>query len=185
MVVILTILTIPLGWSSKQPGIQIRLHLGTPRRPGDEDPVELQIEGKVTVIPARNPTNVIAYSVAWAWGNLEKDRGCRFLVPLIGGRWYIITQLAVYTTYIPHIANWGIIYGTYHLWGNQETPLTKIVDLLYPPSQDAIVISRILRKIIPIFRRESRKKTSFLWLLLVGGGVDPTLCSSKIEWDQI
>ena len=26
-----------------------------------------------------------------------------FLVPLIGGRWYIITQLAVYTTYIPLI----------------------------------------------------------------------------------
>ena len=24
-----------------------------------------------------------------------------FLVPLIGGRWYIITQLATYTTYIP------------------------------------------------------------------------------------
>ena len=26
-----------------------------------------------------------------------------FLVPLIGGRWYIITQLAVYTTYITYI----------------------------------------------------------------------------------
>ena len=35
---------------------------------GDEDPVELQIEGKVTVIPARNPTNVIAYSVYLANG---------------------------------------------------------------------------------------------------------------------
>ena len=38
-----------------------------------------------------------------------------FLVPLIGGRWYVITQLAVYTTYIPHIyiyiniADWMII----------------------------------------------------------------------------
>ena len=90
-----------LGWSSKQPGIQIRLHLGTPR-PGDEDPVELQIEGKVTVIPARNPTNVIAYSVAWAWEILKRPR-LQVLFP------------------------------------------TKIVDLLYPPSQDAIVISRILR----------------------------------------
>ena len=30
---------------------------------GDEDPVELQIEGRVMIIPARNPTNVIAYSV--------------------------------------------------------------------------------------------------------------------------
>ena len=35
-----------------------------------------------------------------------------FLVPLIGGRWYIITQLAVYTTYILPI---GLLYATYHL----------------------------------------------------------------------
>ena len=33
-----------------------------------------------------------------------------FLVPLIGGRWYIITQLAVYTTYIP------LIYCQLGLW---------------------------------------------------------------------
>ena len=35
-----------------------------------------------------------------------------FLVPWIGGRWYIIPQLAVYTTYIPliYIAYWVIIY---------------------------------------------------------------------------
>ena len=34
-----------------------------------------------------------------------------FLVPLIGGRYHIIPQLAVYTTYIPYyIAYWVIIY---------------------------------------------------------------------------
>ena len=39
-----------------------------------------------------------------------------FLVPLIGGRWYIITQLAVYTTYIPFIyCLLGGLYATYHL----------------------------------------------------------------------
>ena len=41
------------------------------------------------------------------------------LVPLIGGRWYIITQLTVYTTYIP------LIYcqsGDYMLPTNQGLP---------------------------------------------------------------
>ena len=39
-----------------------------------------------------------------------------FLVPLIGGRRYIITQLAVYTTYIPLIyCLLGGLYATYHL----------------------------------------------------------------------
>ena len=36
-----------------------------------------------------------------------------FRVPLKGGRWYIITQLAVYTTYIPHILPIGWLYATY------------------------------------------------------------------------
>ena len=43
-----------------------------------------------------------------------------FLVPLIGGRWYISPQLPVYTTYIPliyhlYIAYWVIIYHRSHL----------------------------------------------------------------------
>ena len=40
-----------------------------------------------------------------------------FLVPLVGGRWYISPQLAVYTTYIPLIdlAYWVIIYHRSHL----------------------------------------------------------------------
>ena len=37
-----------------------------------------------------------------------------FLVPLKGGRWHIIPQLAVYTTYIPLIALafWGVKNAT-------------------------------------------------------------------------
>ena len=50
-----------------------------------------------------------------------------FLVPLVGGRygrWYIITQLAIYTTYIPLIvlANWVIIYQLCFSW---ELTMTK------------------------------------------------------------
>ena len=40
-----------------------------------------------------------------------------FLVPLIGGRWYIIPQLAVYTTYIPLI---------YCLLGDYISPIPPI-----------------------------------------------------------
>ena len=39
----------------------------------------------------------------------------------IVGRWYIITQLAVYTTYIPHILPIGGLYITYHLLREPET----------------------------------------------------------------
>ena len=54
-----------------------------------------------------------------------------FLVPLIGGRWYIITQLAVYTTYIPllYCQLGDFIFPTTPTTysGNQETPLTSTV----------------------------------------------------------
>ena len=43
---------------------------------------------------------------------------------LIGGRWFIVTQLAVYTTYIPLVlANWMIktCYQAHLFLGNQET----------------------------------------------------------------
>ena len=43
-----------------------------------------------------------------------------FLVPLIGGRYPIITQLAVYTTYILPI---GWLYITYHLLREPETAI--------------------------------------------------------------
>ncbi len=48
-----------------------------------------------------------------------------FLVPLKGGRWHIIPQLAVYTTYtLPS----GGLYATYHLLGEPETTIDpKIV----------------------------------------------------------
>ena len=42
----------------------------------------------------------------------DKSIQWSFLVPLIGGRWYITPQLAVYTTYILAI---GWLYVTYHL----------------------------------------------------------------------
>ena len=47
-------------------------------------------------------------------------------VPVKGGRWYINTQLAVYTAYIPGIyclMGGYIIPTTYHQ--NQSNPLTK------------------------------------------------------------
>ncbi len=47
-----------------------------------------------------------------------------FLVHVKGGRWHIIPQLAVYTTYIPLIilAFWGAPYAT-TFYGNQKQPL--------------------------------------------------------------
>ena len=47
------------------------------------------------------------------------------LVPLTGGRYHIIPQLAVYTTYIPLIvlAYWVIIYHRYHLLREPETAI--------------------------------------------------------------
>ena len=44
------------------------------------------------------------------------------LVPLKGGRWHIIPQLAVYTTYILPS---GGLYATYHLLGEPETTIEK------------------------------------------------------------
>ena len=42
------------------------------------------------------------------------------MVPLKGGRWHIIHQLAVYTTYILPS---GGLYATYHLSGEPETTI--------------------------------------------------------------
>ena len=47
-----------------------------------------------------------------------------FLVPLKGGRWHIIPQLAVYTTYILPS---GGLYATYHLLGEPETTIDYII----------------------------------------------------------
>ena len=47
-----------------------------------------------------------------------------FLVPVKGGRWHIIPQLAIYTTYIPLIycLLWGYMLPTI-FYGNQKQPL--------------------------------------------------------------
>ena len=46
-----------------------------------------------------------------------------FLVPLIGGRYHIIPQLAVYKWYILPI---GGLYGTYHLLREPETTIESV-----------------------------------------------------------
>ena len=45
------------------------------------------------------------------------------LVPVKGGRWYIIPQLAIYTTYILPS---GGLYATYHLLGEPETTIEYV-----------------------------------------------------------
>ena len=56
---------------------------------------------------------------------LPTINGC-FWFPLIGGRWHISPQLAVYTTYILPV---GWLYATYHLLGEPETT----IDTITPP----------------------------------------------------
>ena len=53
--------------------------------------------------------------------NFKKNQWS-FLVPLIGGRWYIIPQLAIYKWYILPI---GWLYGTYHLLREPETAIER------------------------------------------------------------
>ena len=48
-----------------------------------------------------------------------------FLVPLKGGRWHILPQLAVYTTYTTYILPSGGLYATYHLLREPETTIDK------------------------------------------------------------
>ena len=60
--------------------------------------------------------------------DLGREHQWLFLVSVtggIGGRWYIIPQLAVYTTYIPLIVLtfWGGYIATYHLLGEPETTI--------------------------------------------------------------
>ena len=55
-----------------------------------------------------------------------------FLVRLKGGRWHIIPQLAVYTTYILPS---GGLYNPYHLLGEPETTIEKSVPLFELESQ--------------------------------------------------
>ena len=82
------------------------------------------------VAPRLIPTLHRLRHEAIPFGGFRTDRGTpiqwSFVVPLIGGRWYIIPQLAVYTTCIFPI---GWLYITYHLLREPETA----IDLyLYP-----------------------------------------------------
>ena len=49
-----------------------------------------------------------------------------FLVPLKGGRWHVIPQLAIYTTYIPLIyCQLGDYMPPTTFYGNQKQPLIQ------------------------------------------------------------
>ena len=67
------------------------------------------------------PVVIIMLSYLWSM-LMHRFYPWLFLVPWIGGRWYRITQLAVYTTYIPLIyCLLGGLYDTYHLlWGTRN-----------------------------------------------------------------
>ena len=43
------------------------------------------------------------FEIKYSFQKIEQPNQWLFLVPLKGGRWHIIPQLAVYTTYIPLI----------------------------------------------------------------------------------
>ena len=59
----------------------------------------------------------------------KKEIQWLFLVPVQGGRWHIIPQLAVYTTYIPLIyCLLGGYMFYYHLLREPETTIEKCVD---------------------------------------------------------
>ncbi len=77
-----------------------------------------------------------AFAVSFREGTLQNEHippkgkaGNQWLfpVPLKGGRWHIIPQLAVYTTYIPLIvlAFWGVICYRSHLLGEPETTIEE------------------------------------------------------------
>ena len=63
------------------------------------------------------------------WQVEKNVKNCQwlFLVPLKGGRWHIIPQLAVYTTYI---LPFGGLYATYHPLQESE----KSIEIAPPPS---------------------------------------------------
>ena len=54
----------------------------------------------------------------------QKDQWL-FLVPVKGGRWHIIPQLAVYITYTTYILPSGGLYATYHLLAELETTIER------------------------------------------------------------
>ena len=61
------------------------------------------------------------FEIKYSFQKIEQPNQWLFLVPLKGGRWHIIPQLAVYTTYSPWPS--GGLYATYHLLGEPETTI--------------------------------------------------------------
>ena len=55
-----------------------------------------------------------------------------FLVPVKGGRWHIIPQLAVYTTYTTYTLPSGGLYATCHLSGEPETTIDMFLQFISP-----------------------------------------------------
>ena len=77
-----------------------------------------------------------------------------FLVPLKGGRWHIIPQLAVYTTYIPLI--YCLLGGKKcyrsHLLGEPETTIELSIDWIYsstPPHSRMLITTRMMSRLFP------------------------------------
>ena len=63
-----------------------------------------------------------------------------FMVSLIGGRYHIIPQLAIYKWYILPI---GWLYVTYHQKkGNQETPMIGCLIYVQPPNSNAQTLGK-------------------------------------------
>ena len=72
------------------------------------------------------------------WGHIVFGENPRFFnggfwFPLIGGRGYIIPQLAVYTIYHLYITFWGVICYLPPVRGNQKQPLSFSIVALENP----------------------------------------------------
>ena len=70
----------------------------------------------------KTSSQAFEFHVPWQIATVYLDQWL-FLVPLKGGRWHIIPQLAVYTTYILPS---GGLYATYHLLGEPETTIEMV-----------------------------------------------------------
>ena len=79
------------------------------------------------ILRQKFPLTKILYPRESHYNTKQRQVNGSFLVPLIGGRYHIIPQLAVYTTYIPLIvlAYWVIIYHRSHLLREPETAIKQ------------------------------------------------------------
>ena len=72
---------------------------------------------------SEGPSSVETLRELVSWGIKCTSTQWLFLVPIKGGRWHIIPQLAVYTTYILPS---GRLYATYHLLREPETTIDQL-----------------------------------------------------------